>query len=289
MIIRAKQWLYLSCCCVAIEAINRSELTTASDVSSQWINFPRFNKDATELVWSDEFDVDGAPDPESWGYDTGGWGWGNNELQYHTDRRENSFVKDGLLHIVVRKEQYETNAYTSARLLTKGKREFQYGRIEARIRLPRQFSGLWPAFWMLGANFESVGWPGCGEIDIMEWVYNLNGYGFPQTRGNATRSSAHGPGYSGGNSEHADVYGITDGFHIYALEWTDTELRYLLDDRHFATLTPDPWVFNHPFFIILNVAVGGWGGTVDPSMVFPMEMTVDYVRAYQFPTSYLCK
>jgi len=253
-----------------------------------------------ELAWSDEFDgpAGAAPDPTKWGYDIGGWGWGNREWQYYTDKRENSAL-DGAGHMVITATENTTTtyqcahtppnhepgvcAYTSARLLTRGKFEFAYGRAEARIRIP-EGQGIWPAFWMLGNNFGQVGWPGCGEIDIMENIGR---------EPNTVHGTVHGPGYSGG-SGIGGGYTITEPFasdyHTFAVEWEPEEIRWYVDNTQYFTVTPSmlpagaPWVFDHPFFIIMNVAVGGyWPGYPDATTVFPQTMSVDYVRVYQAP------
>lgn len=238
-----------------------------------------------QLVWSDEFDgPSSTPNPANWNYDTGGGGWGNNEIQYHTDRRENSYVQDGHLIIEAREEKFRNRKYTSARLKSQGLRESTYGKFEARIRIPGA-QGSWPAFWMLGANFVDVGWPDCGEIDIMEWVWDMEDSPFAPTMGNVIRGSAHGPGYFGANSKHGDWKGgLSDDFHIYAAEWTPSQIRYYVDGFNYYTLdksSTSPWVFDHDFFIILNLALGGWGGPVASTVRFPINMTVDYVHVYE--------
>lgn len=246
---------------------------------------------AWELVWSDEFDGDSnVPDVQNWNYDVGGNGWGNNELQFHTDLRSNSFVSGGNLHIVARKEDYGGRGFTSARLRTQYKQKFTYGRFEARIQIPR-VQGAWPAFWMLGSDFPQVGWPTCGEIDIMEWVYDMQDSTYAPTQGNVIRGSVHGPGYSGAFSKHGDWNsGLTDGYHVYALEWTPTSIQHFVDGELYSTITPDdasPWVFDENqgtdpnFFIIVNLAIGGWGGQVVDDSLFPLEMLVDYIRVYE--------
>lgn len=238
------------------------------------------------MIWSDEFDYTGLPNPEFWSYDVGGWGWGNAESQYYTDARlENARVEDGRLIIEAREEQYEGLSYTSARILTQDKKEFQYGVIEARIKLPAGV-GVWPAFWMLGANFGQVNWPNCGEIDIMEYVGRLP---------NEIHGTVHGPGYSGGFGVTAlhDFGGpATEEFHVYKVVWEADLIRWYVNDILYHTVGPDDiggspragpneWVFDQPFFIILNVALGGtFGGPISPEMTFPVQMEVDYVRAY---------
>ncbi|WP_178987462.1 glycoside hydrolase family 16 protein [Winogradskyella schleiferi] len=236
----------------------------------------------TNLTMADEFNSPGAPDPTIWGYNIGNGnnGWGNNELQYYTDRSENIVVEDGLLKFTVRQESYEGSNYTSARLLTKGKFEQQYGRFEARIKLPWG-QGLWPAFWMLGDdNNGTEVWPQIGEIDIME-----NRGQEPTIIGGAV----HGPGYSGGTAIAKPYELMNDrfdtGFHIFGIEWGENYINYYVDDVLYNQITPDDvpgeWVFNDSFYIIMNVAVGGsYVGSPNSSTVFPQEMLVDYVRVY---------
>jgi len=239
-----------------------------------------------QLVWQDEFDGEAGapPDPANWTYDigTGANGWGNQELQYYTDRPEN-IVQDGQGQLVItaRSENFQGSPFTSARINTKGLFEQTYGRVEARIKTPYG-PGMWPAFWMLGSNIDEVNWPQCGEIDIME----LRGQE-PST----IHGSVHGPGYSAGNSvtttfDLENARFDTD-FYVYAIEWGENFVEYYVDDRLYQRITPDDvpgeWVFNQPFFLILNVAVGGtFVGFPSPEgTVFPQRMVVDYVRVYQ--------
>lgn len=234
-----------------------------------------------QLVWSDEFSQpDGsAPDPAKWGYDTGSSGWGNNEWQYYTARTNNARIENGHLVIEAHAESYGGTNHTSARLLTRNKGSWTYGRIEARIKVPRG-QGIWPAFWMLGENIGSVGWPKCGEIDIMEHI------------GREPRKvygTVHGPGYSGGGGVGGSFtlpVGLADDFHVFAVEWSTNLIRWYLDGTNYFNVTPaniggSAWVFDHPHFILLNVAVGGnWPGYPDATTVFPQRMLVDYVRVY---------
>lgn len=240
-----------------------------------------------ELVWNDEFDGD-AINPENWTYDIGGWGWGNGEAQYYTDRPENARVQNGLLVIEAKQEQFESSYYTSARLLTQGRQAFQYGRIEARIKVPVGI-GTWPAFWMLGDNFgredfsdpAQAEWPQVGEIDIMEFVGR---------EPDLTLGTAHGPGYAGAGGFtrwNRRDYDIADDFHVFAIEWDFDGIRWFYDDEMFYDLGRDAvgdreWVFDQPFFIILNLALGGsLGGTIGLDTEFPVHLYVDYVRVYQ--------
>jgi len=250
----------------------------------------------TELVMKDEFDTDGVPNPSLWGYEigTGDNGWGNNELQYFTNRAENVTVQNGVLIITAQKEDYNGATYTSARLTTKGKFEQAYGRFEARIWVPGG-SGLWPAFWLLGANCDQVDWPQCGEIDIME---------YRRQEPTSVSGSIHGPGYSGLTSPQGQITKSYDlindrfdaGFHIFGIEWGPEYINYYVDDVLYNQITPDDlevtpddgsgalgeWVFNKPFYIIINLAVGGnFPGAPDSETKFPQSMLIDYVRVYK--------
>lgn len=234
------------------------------------------------LVFQDEFNEDGEPNSANWSYNigTGSNGWGNNELQYYTDRPENVVVEDGMLKITARRELYMGSNYTSARILSKGKVEQKYGRIEARIKLPLG-RGLWPAFWMLGANSDTVSWPQCGEIDIMEYLGNN-----PTT----VLGTVHGPGYSAGESI-SKSYTLPNSrfdtdFHIFGIEWGEDYINYYIDDVLYNQITPEDvpgeWVFDQPFYIILNMAVGGnLPGSPNAETAFPQTMLVDYIRIYQ--------
>jgi beta-glucanase (GH16 family) len=239
------------------------------------------------LTWSDEFDgpAGGAPDPNKWKYQTGGTGFGNNELEYYTNRRENSYL-DGSGHLVIeaRAEAYMNRQYTSARLHTSGIFSQQYGRFEARIQLPGGGKGVWPAFWALGTSIGSVGWPRCGELDIME------------NRGSEptmNHGSAHGPGYSAGAAFTRTTtlpagQRFPDDFHEFAIEWTDASVRWYVDGTLYSTMTPADlqarnvmWVFNGPMYLLLNVAIGGnFDGNPTAATTFPNKMIVDYVRVY---------
>jgi beta-glucanase (GH16 family) len=234
----------------------------------------------TELIMQDEFDTDGAPNSAIWGYDigTGVNGWGNNELQYYTDRTENVKVENGVLLITAKEEPFEGSAYTSARLVTKGLFEQKYGRYEARIRLPYG-QGMWPAFWLLGATDEV--WPQRGEIDIME------NRGQEPTKVSGT---VHGPGYSAVESITKSYSLENDrfdtGFHLFGIEWGPEYINFYVDDVLYNQITPadvtGEWVFDHPFYIIMNVAVGGsYVGSPNGETTFPQTMLVDYVRVYK--------
>jgi len=236
------------------------------------------------LVWSDEFDGN-TINPQNWTFDKGGNGWGNAELEYYTDRPENARLENGMLVIEARQELYGGLQYTSARMRSQGLQEFQYGRIEARMKLPSG-QGIWPAFWMLGNDFgKTKAWPICGEIDVMEYVGKT-----PDT----VYETVHGPGYSGakgiGSHFALDADTLKNDFHVYAIEWQEDEIRWYVDDQEVFKVTPDQipagtqWVYDHPFFFILNLAVGGgWPGYPDSTTVFPQQLQVDYVRVYQKP------
>jgi beta-glucanase (GH16 family) len=246
------------------------------------------------LIWSDEFNGKNGslPDPAKWTYDVGGTGWGNHELEYYTTRRENARIENGNLVITARQELYKAPDgtefdYTSARLKTQGLFSQAYGRFEARIKLPAG-QGLWPAFWMLGDNFGSAGWPKCGEIDIMENVGKEPGI---------NHGSLHGPSSTAATSDLTATISLpagqqlSDGFHVYAVEWEPDAIRFYLDANLYATFSAaqwppgGTWVFDHRFFLILNVAVGGdWPGSPDDSTEFPQTMLVDYVRVYKRKT-----
>jgi beta-glucanase (GH16 family) len=251
--------------------------------------FGATNTPAWHLIWSDEFDSpDGsAPNSTKWSYDLGGDGWGNNEFESYTSRRENSRMEGGRLIIEARKESIKgtdgiTRPYTSARLKSKGKWSWTHGRIEARIKIPRS-QGMWPAFWMLGANADSVGWPDCGEIDIMENIGKE-----PDT----VHGTIHGPGYSGGDGigkpfKLPSNQPFASDFHLFAADWETNRIRWSVDNQIYFTVTPanlptgKNWVFEKPEFLILNLAVGGnWPGNPDSTTSFPQQMIVDYVRVY---------
>ena len=230
--------------------------------------------------WSDEFDgaAGTLPNPAKWTYDLGGGGWGNQELETYTNQPTNVQL-DGNGHLVIRADR-AGGGYTSARIKTKGLFSPQYGHIEARIRLPFG-QGIWPAFWMLGANYPATPWPDCGEIDIMENVGR---------EPSVNHGSAHGPGYSGGSSI-SSAYTLpggakfSDDFHVFAIDWAPQSIAFSVDGTVYRTIRPAslpagaPWVFDKPFYLILNVAVGGtFPGNPNGTTQFPQEMIVDYVR-----------
>ena len=243
-----------------------------------------------ELVWSDEFTGPNGslPEPAKWVLETGGGGWGNNELESYTDRAKNVYQQDGNLVIIAQQEKYTgadgvARNYTSARLKTQGKFSQALGRFEARIKIPRG-QGIWPAFWMLGTDIGESGWPKCGEIDIMENIGKEPGM---------VHGTIHGPGYSADHGIGAPFslpagQSFADSFHLFAVEWEPEAIRFYVDDQLYAARKPGDlppgtkWVYDHPFFLIFNVAVGGfWPGNPDASSTFPQTMLVDYVRVYR--------
>ena len=252
---------------------------------------PESTPAAWTLVWSDEFDgaAGAGVDRSRWTFDVGGGGWGNQELETHTDRTANASLDgSGNLVIVANRETFTgpdgiERLYTSARLKTQGLFAHGYGRFEGRIQIPYG-QGVWPAFWLLGANISTVGWPACGEIDIMENIGRE-----PST----VHGSLHAPQGATGHGSTTGAFTLpaaqrfADDFHVFAVEWEANQVRFYVDGNLYATRTPADlpagtrWVFDHPFFVILNVAVGGtWPGSPDATTTFPQRMRVDYVRVY---------
>jgi len=228
---------------------------------------------APTAIWFDEFNVDGAPNNAKWGYDLGAGGWGNNEAQYYTNRVENVIVQNGVLKIKTIKENYSGSNYTSARILTKDKFSFKYGKVEIKAKLPSG-GGIWPALWMLGNNIGTVGWPACGEIDIMENVGNSP---------DKIYGTLHHPGHSGGNGDGAtvNIANTTTEFHIYCLDWRADFIKFYVDNQLFYTFTNSANLpFNQNFFIIINSAIGGnFGGIIDPNFI-SSTFEIDYIRVY---------
>lgn len=253
-------------------------VTATVTVSHNWGEY--------QLVWSDEFDGN-ALDENTWSYNTGGNGWGNNEKQYYTTRPENIRVQNGCLEIEARKEQYENNNYTSARIMSKNKKTFTYGKMEARIKFPGG-KGTWPAFWMMG---NSGGWPNCGEIDIIEHI------GSQDTRASFALHTVMKNGMKGNNWANTHFFDntLSADFHTYGIEWAQEEkegkdvIRFFVDDVQYAEVweeqidNNDYWPFNKPFFFIINLAIGGnMGGTVDDGIFAQQRiMYVDWVRVWQ--------
>ncbi len=244
---------------------------------------PAIAQNDWKLVWSDEFNgpAGSAPDSTKWTYDLGASGWGNRELENYTNSRDNSFL-DGAGNLAIQALKTDSG-YTSARLKTQGLYAVTYGKIEARIKIPYG-QGIWPAFWMLGDASKARGWPAVGEIDIMENIGKEPGL---------VHGTVHGPGYSGGNGI-GKPYSLpagkrfADDFHVYSLEWNPNSIEIFVDGNSYHKLTPigipagAAWAYDHPFYIILNLAVGGqWPGNPDGTTEFPQRMLVDYVRVSQ--------
>ena len=232
--------------------------------------------DNYELVWSDEFNGNSL-DTNTWNYEigTGSWGWGNNEQQYYTDR--NIKVSNGTMKITAKREDYGGMKYTSSRITTKNKKNFKYGKIEARIKMPK-FKGVWPAFWMLGANQDSVGWPKCGEIDIVEAINDENlVYG--------TLHWFHNPGNNNADSGSSVAVANRTEYHVYGVEWTADKLRWYVDGKVYRTMDVSNDSFSEvrkEYFVIFNMAIGGqWPGYDIDETAFPATMEVDWVRAYK--------
>lgn len=247
-----------------------------------------------KLTFKDEFNGASGTgiDPAKWTAEVGGGGWGNQELEYYTTSTENAYL-DGRGSLVIKAVKlnpplnlscwYGPCQYTSARLVTKGKFEQKYGKFEARIKVPGG-PGMWPAFWMLGNNIDTAGWPACGEIDVMENIGREPAI---------VHGTVHGPGYSGAGGisasfSLADNAAFANDFHVYSTEWSENRISFYVDGIHFKTITPADlppgatWVYDRPFFMILNFAVGGaWPGSPDGTSVFPQVMMIDYVRVYK--------
>jgi beta-glucanase (GH16 family) len=274
-----------------VELQDNQAATTANTPPAEWV-----------LAWSDEFNEPAGtpPNPNNWTYEYGDGalnnnpGWGNAEFQYYTDDPANASTDGaGNLAITLDKLPADTDLvcyygpceYTSARLITWYKAEFEYGRLESRILLPSGDDGLWPAFWSLGTDIGQVGWPQTGEIDIMEYVSRIP---------NEIFGTIHGPGYAGGAAFGSTYdFGVpaADNYHTFAVEWTPDQIYWYVDDILYhsadpSDVSPNQWVFNHPFFLILNFAIGGnFGGTISPNLTFPQQTLIDYVRVYQAPDS----
>lgn len=234
-----------------------------------------------KLVWEEQFLKDGAPDSSIWNIEKGGRGFGNNEDQFYTDHKQNVYIKDGVLHLVAYKESFENRHYTSAKLTTKDKKHFQYGKLVVKAKIPRG-KGTWPAIWMLGENKKEAHWPLCGEIDIMEHVGKREGF---------IHYSLHSTTYNHHlNNQPTFVLeqqDVTQKFHEYGIIWSEGQVTFTFDEKEVATFdkketdTVKEWPFDQPFFLILNLAIGGnWGGEIDDS-IFPVEFQIDYVKLYE--------
>ena len=247
--------------------------------------------DYTNLVWNDEFDGTGAPDATKWGYDTGNNnGWGNQELESYTTSTNNVYQNGGNLFIKVIKEQSGNFGYTSGRILTKGKKDFMFGRIDVRAKLP-QGVGIWPAIWMLGSDIDQNNWPKCGEIDIMELrgqkpTEILSTMHYADPAGNHLQDGIPSVKLPDGSS-------FANDFHTYSVVRSKDQIRLYLDGKQYYSFSasgagPNPYPFNNNFFVVLNVAVGGnflgnpSSANINSSTTFPQQMQVDYVRYYQY-------
>jgi beta-glucanase (GH16 family) len=246
-----------------------------------------------QLVWADEFEgpAKSPVDPAKWSYDLGNGaprnpGWGNHEKQDYTDSTDNVFL-DGHGHLIIQAVRTADGSFTSGRIKTQGKFEFEYGRVMARIKTTYA-QGIWEAFWLLGASYRTTAWPICGEIDVMEV------FGAQNHDPSASRGTLHGPGYANtGISEKftlPDKRRLSDDFHVFSIDWQRDSVEFFVDGNSYLTVTPaklpadSHWVFNAPFFLMLNVAVGGYPAPVgypDDTTTFPVQMLVDYVRVYQ--------
>lgn len=247
----------------------------------------KLNNIPYKLVWSDEFNYNGLPDATKWNYDVGGHGWGNNEKQFYLEKSlENSYVKDGKLHIAALKKEHENLPYTSARLTTYEKFMFQYGKVEVMAKIPKG-KGTWPAIWMLPESIRTKTevWPLCGEIDIMEHVGKDP---------NVIHTSLHTHLYNhmhGTQMTHFKKFpDMSSDFHLYGVEWDQQSIKFYIDKILFYEVqkgqdgkitTNEGWPFDKPYYLILNLAIGGnWGGEVDET-IFPVDFQIDYVRIYQ--------
>jgi beta-glucanase (GH16 family) len=246
---------------------------------------PRKHKSDFKQVWSDEFNYKGLPDSTKWGYDVGegDWGWGNNEQQYYTNADINNvMVKNGVLTITARKEKRGNKEYTSTRLITKGKADWSHGRIDFRAKLPAG-RGTWPAGWMLGSNQDTVGWPQCGEVDVLEHV------GFdPDTIVGSFHSTTYNHIKGTQKTQKLFIKNPYTTFHVYSCEWNAEKISFLLDGKAYLTvfnekISEKEWPFDKPLYALVNLAIGGnWGGAkgIDPN-IFPARFEIDYVRVYQ--------
>ncbi len=266
----------LSAASVTATIVNTDNSFLATDTSGYWsaASYPGYH-----LAWSDEFN-DAVVNTQNWNFETGNNGWGNHELENYTGRPQNVFESNGNLIIEARKENLDGSAYTSARITTQGKRMLQYGRIDMRAKLPVS-PGMWPALWMLGSNINTVPWPACGEIDIMELI----GKNPMQVVGSYHWKQANGQEGTINNVWNATT-DFSKKFHVFSLIWEQNKMQLLVDDQPYVSITDQStqgvYPFNDPFFLIFNVAVGGdWPGPPDDSTVFPQRMFVDYVRFFQ--------
>lgn len=235
-----------------------------------------------KLVWKDDFSIDGKPNSDFWNLETGGWGFGNDEDQFYTDNLKNAFIKDGVLNIVGLKEDYENRNYTSAKLTTHGKKTIQYGKIVVKAKMPKG-DGVWPAIWMLPNSIhEGESWPLCGEIDIMEHVGRMP---------NSIHYSLHSEKYNHRKNNHKthtmEDDTIYDNFKSYEIRWDENSITYYLDGVKQVEYIKDPnddnegWPYNKPYYLIINLAIGGsWGGKIDDNII-PATMQISSVEVYE--------
>lgn len=288
-LIYVHKWINLGCCISTMLLMSLligcgSESKPARPVTVVDFGIAQSESPQWQLIWSDEFNHSARSpvNPQNWQHDIGGHGWGNQQLEYNTNALRNVAQNgDGYLEIVALKEEIDSNAYSSGRIHSRDLFEVQYGRIEAKIKLPIG-QGIWPAFWMLGQGFPNVSWPDCGEIDIME---------FRGQQPFESTGAVHGSGFSGGNAlggRFQSDQDLSQDFHLYAIEWSAQEIKWFVDEHLFYQLKPQDlpknaaWPFQSPFFLLLNVAVGGhYVGSPNERTVFPQKMLVDYVRVYQ--------
>lgn len=283
-----QKWAYLTSCFfyLGLSGCVSEEGTPSSNVDSVSISIPTAGATSPatypgmSLVWEDEFEGSQL-NSSNWSHEsgTGANGWGNNELQYY--RPQNTTLQDGFLVITAKKEAFGGKEYTSSRIITKDKKQFRYGRIDIRAAMPKG-QGMWPALWMLGSNFSSVGWPACGEIDIMEMI-----------GGNGREKTVHGTVHWQHDGSHAQFGGeyslssgtLADKFHVFSIIWDAQTIRWLIDGQEYHVIDTSPAQldeFRKSFFFIFNVAVGGnWPGSPDNNTTFPQHMIVDYVRVFQ--------
>lgn len=234
-----------------------------------------------KLLWQDLFEKDGLPDPELWNLETGGHGFGNGEAQFYTNRMKNAFVKDRILHIVAYKEDYQNRHYTSAKLTTEHKKTIMHGKIEVVAKIP-EGDGTWPAIWLLGNEFRTKGWPVCGEIDMMEHVgHNPNVVHF------SLHSKTNHFQINNQPTKVITQEGILGKFHEFSIEWDDNHISFFMDQvlqekfEKPKQASRDKWPFNQPFYLILNLALGGtWGGKIDDT-IFPVDFQIKSVKVYE--------
>lgn len=235
-----------------------------------------------KLIWQDLFQKNGRPDPDIWRYETGGYGFGNNEAQYYTDRLKNAYVEDGILHIKAYKETYENREYTSAKLITYGQKSFQYGRIEVKAKLPKGH-GTWPAIWLLPDSIQrGKPWPLSGEIDLMEHVGKA-----PDRIHFSLHSQAYNHRLNNQPTFDLTYADVSEKFVEYAMEWDEQSITFFLDQQEIVTFNKktddqeEEWPFDQPYYLILNLAIGGWwGGTIDENAL-PATMQIAYVKVYE--------